>query len=153
MAELFSGANAGPGLLLTLAAIAGKWLSGAWGGSLFAGGGCAGRVYLGTFMRVGCAMIGRGELGFQLATSARAAGILTPTAYSATIWALLLATLLGPFFFRLSMKLTPCGLEKSPPATEAGGERTGAPENSAPSAAAGMEPAGDAGAATLDAAI
>ena len=39
------------------------------------------------------------------------AGILTPEAYSATIWALLLATLLGPYAFRLSMKLTPCGLD------------------------------------------
>ena len=57
-------------------------------------------------------MVGRGELGFQLATSAKAAGILTPAAYSATIWALLLATLLGPFAFRLAMRFTPCGLEQ-----------------------------------------
>lgn len=43
--------------------------------------------------------------------SAVRAGILTPEAYSATIWALLLATLLGPCAFRLSMKCTPWGLE------------------------------------------
>ena len=104
--------NFGPGLLLTLAAILGKWLSGAWGVDIFHGGTFAGKVYWGTFMRVGCAMIGRGELGFQLATTAKADGILTEKAYSATIWSLLLATLLGPYAFRLSMKLTPCGLEK-----------------------------------------
>ena len=121
--DLFEGGNIGPGLLLTVAAVLGKWLSGAWGTSIcqpahideMADGhtACsfANRVYWGTFNRVGCAMIGRGELGFQLATTARSAGILTPPAYSATIWALLLATLLGPVAFRLSMRFTACGLE------------------------------------------
>ena len=52
----------------TLAAVLGKWLSGAWGVSICHGGRVAGVAYWGTFMRVGCAMIGRGELGFQLAT-------------------------------------------------------------------------------------
>ncbi|KAL1507356.1 hypothetical protein AB1Y20_008202 [Prymnesium parvum] len=110
--DLFRGGNLGPGLLLTLVAILGKWLSGAWGVNIFHDGKFAGKVYWGTFMRVGCAMIGRGELGFQLATTARNDGIITSEAYSATIWALLLATLLGPYAFRLSMKLTPCGLQK-----------------------------------------
>ena len=64
-------------------------------------------------------MIGRGELGFQLATTSRNAGILTPEAYSATIWALLLATLLGPYAFRLSMRYMPWGLEATQPAFKA----------------------------------
>lgn len=125
--DLLDGANFAPGLLLTVAAILGKWLSGAWGTSLYHNGTCGGKVYWGTFMRVGCAMIGRGELGFQLATSARASGILTPEAYSATIWALLLATLLGPYAFKLSMRFTPCGLEPGagkPKAKEGEGSST-----------------------------
>jgi Kef-type K+ transport system membrane component KefB len=113
--DLFGGGNFGQGALLTLAAILGKWLSGAWGVSIWHSGGFAGRVYRATFMRVGCAMIGRGELGFQLAMTAMNDGILSVDAYSATIWALLLATLLGPYSFRLSMRLAPCGLEKPPP--------------------------------------
>ena len=97
--------------MLLIPAVLGKWLSGAWGVSVFDGGRFAGRTYWATFNRVGCAMIGRGELGFQLATTSRAAGILNADSYSATIWALLLATLLGPFAFRMAMRLTPCGLE------------------------------------------
>ena len=73
-------------------------------------------------MRVGCAMIGRGELGFQLATTAQASGLMSAGAYSATIWALLLATLLGPYAFRLSMRLTPCGLESGIESREQGGK-------------------------------
>lgn len=111
VSDLFAGGNVGQGVVLLIPAILGKWASGAWGTSICNEGRFAGRVYWGTFNRVGCAMIGRGELGFQLATTSRAAGILTPEAYSATIWALLLATLLGPYAFRLSMRLTSCGLE------------------------------------------
>ena len=128
MRDLFSGASIGPGVLLTLAAILGKWLSGAWGARLHDGSRYAGREYWGAFMRVGCAMIGRGELGFQLATTARAAGILTLEAYSATIWALLLATLLGPYAFRLSMRYTPWGLEPGAGQKDVAGHRqAGAP--------------------------
>ena len=90
-------------------------------------------------MRVGCAMIGRGELGFQLATTAKADGILTADAYSATIWALLLATLIGPFAFRLSMKYTPWGLE------EKGGEAAAAAVVAAAVAGDGGEKSGLAG--------
>ena len=50
-------------------------------------------------------MIGRGELGFVLAKESLDAGLLPPRAYCATVWALLLATLLGPYAFRLSLKL------------------------------------------------
>lgn len=114
VSDLFAGGNVGQGFVLLMPAIFGKWASGAWGTSIWSDGRFAGKAYWGTFNRVGCAMIGRGELGFQLATTSRAAGILSPEAYSATIWALLLATLLGPYAFRLSMRLTPCGLETTP---------------------------------------
>ena len=59
MRDLFVGSNVGQGLVLTLAAILGKWLSGAWGTSVFEGGRFVGLPYWGAFMRVGCAMIGR----------------------------------------------------------------------------------------------
>lgn len=89
LADLFSGGNVGHGFVLLVPAVAGKWISGAWGISACKGGSCAGKTWLATSNRIGCAMIGRGELGFQLATTSQAAGILTPEAYSATIWALL----------------------------------------------------------------
>ena len=52
-------------------------------------------------------MIGRGELGFVLAKSALDAGLLPSRAYCATVWALLLATLIGPYAFRLSLRCGP----------------------------------------------
>ena len=83
MNDLFTGLNVGQGFVLLVPAILGKWLSGAWAADVCGGsgeGGRCGKEYWGTFNRVGCAMIGRGELGFQLATTSRAAGILTPEA-------------------------------------------------------------------------
>ena len=53
-------------------------------------------------------MIGRGELGFVLAADAMAAGILPGRAYVATVWALVLATLLGPIAFRASLQCHGC---------------------------------------------
>ena len=50
-------------------------------------------------------MIGRGELGFVLATESLEAGMLEQRAYCATVWALVLATLLGPLAFRLSLRV------------------------------------------------
>jgi hypothetical protein len=49
--------------------------------------------------------VGRGELGFVLAKEATDSGLLPARAVCATVWALLLATLLGPFAFRLSLKM------------------------------------------------
>ena len=109
--DLFDSSAIGDGLLLTLVAIAGKFLSGAWGVSLFDGGRIAGPTYWGAFVRVGTAMIGRGELGFMLITASRADGLVSDRGYSATIWALLLATLVGPYAYRLSLKLATCGVE------------------------------------------
>ena len=107
--DLFEGGALGEGLVLTMAAIAGKFFSGAWAESITGeepSDGFASRYYWGAFLRVGCAMIGRGELGFLLVTTSLEDGIINRRAYSATIWALILATLLGPFAFRLSGKAT-----------------------------------------------
>lgn len=104
---LLDGGALGHGMLLTLAAILGKFLSGAWAAPLRSpDGSLAGRAYWCPFLQVGCAMIGRGELGFVLAKEALEAGLMPSRAYCATVWALLLATLLGPFAFRLSLR---CG--------------------------------------------
>ena len=56
-------------------------------------------------LQVGSAMVGRGELGFLLATESLEAGMLEQRAYCATVWALVLATLLGPIAFRLSLRV------------------------------------------------
>jgi Kef-type K+ transport system membrane component KefB len=105
----------GDGLLLTLAAILGKFLSGAWGAPLTGPSGAfGGRAYAAAFVRVGCAMIGRGELGFMLIISSRADGLVSDRGYSATIWALMLATLLGPYAYRLSLKLCDCVPDEAP---------------------------------------
>jgi len=107
--DLFDGGAFGEGLALTLAAIVGKFLSGAWAENVFGevpSDGLASRYYWGAFLRVGCAMIGRGELGFMLATTSLEDNIINRRAYSATIWALILATLIGPFAFRLSRRCT-----------------------------------------------
>lgn len=52
-------------------------------------------------------MVGRGELGFVLATESLEAGMLEQRAYCATVWAIVLATLLGPIAFRLSLRIPP----------------------------------------------
>eukprot|EP01006_Ploeotia_vitrea_P019746 TRINITY_DN51979_c0_g1_i1.p1 TRINITY_DN51979_c0_g1~~TRINITY_DN51979_c0_g1_i1.p1 ORF type:complete len:466 (-),score=30.02 TRINITY_DN51979_c0_g1_i1:114-1511(-) len=90
------------GLLLTLAAILGKFLSGLWGGKLrpFSD-------YWRLTVIVGTAMVGRGELGFVLASESLKSGLVENQSYSATVWALVLATILGPIMFRLSLKLKP----------------------------------------------
>lgn len=108
--DLFEGGAFGEGLVLTLAAILGKFLSGAWAENVFGEGptpeGFGNKYYWGAFLRVGCAMIGRGELGFMLAITSLEDGIITRRAYSTTIWALILATLIGPFAFRISRRVT-----------------------------------------------
>ncbi len=45
-------------------------------------------------------MVCRGELGFLMASQASLAGILSGRAFRASVWALFLATLSSPFFFR-----------------------------------------------------
>lgn len=86
------------GMVLTLAAIAGKFLTGLWSGSPSTPG------YMLLFLQIGSAMVGRGELGFVVAKMALAMGLLHEASFSACIWALLLATILGPFMFQFFLK-------------------------------------------------
>merc|ERR1719181_1034624 len=57
-------------------------------------------------------MVGRGELGFVQIQTAKAAGILgsgpkMDAAFGAIVWALLVASLVGPVLFRLTLKIKP----------------------------------------------
>jgi hypothetical protein len=52
-------------------------------------------------------MVGRGELGFVVAKMAVAMGLLHEEAFSACIWALLLATIIGPFMFQYFLTFDP----------------------------------------------
>ena len=109
---LVDAAAVGDGLLLTLGAILGKFLSGAWAEPVRVrggGGGCQRRGFWVAWCQVGCAMIGRGELGFVLAKEALEDGLLPSRAYCATVWALVLATLVGPCAFRLSLRVSARG--------------------------------------------
>ena len=49
---------------------------------------------------VGWAMVGRGELGFVMAQSARAGGLMGDAPYVASVWALLVAMAASPVFMR-----------------------------------------------------
>ena len=53
---------------------------------------------------VGWAMVGRGELGFVMAGSAFRNGLLGSTAYVASVWALLVATLVSPIQMRAALR-------------------------------------------------
>eukprot|EP00854_Cymbomonas_tetramitiformis_P008219 gene8219-9768_t len=90
---------AGYGLVLTLAAILGKFCSGAWATNF------SHPAFMVLFTQVGTAMVGRGELGFVLARSSLEDKMMGEEAFSVTVWALVLATILGPFMFRASLKL------------------------------------------------
>merc|ERR1719218_589162 len=56
-------------------------------------------------VQVGCAMVGRGELGFMQMLKAYELGLVGMNSYIGTIWALLLASCFGPLLFRVSMKV------------------------------------------------
>merc|ERR1712139_514143 len=56
-------------------------------------------------LQVGCAMVGRGELGFMQMLKAYELGLVSMNSYIGTIWALLLASCFGPLLFRVSMKV------------------------------------------------
>jgi len=94
-------ANILSGLVLTCAAIAGKFLTGLWSASPRTPG------YKLLFVQVGSAMVGRGELGFVVAKMALAMGLLHEPSFSACIWALLLATIIGPFMFQYFLSFDP----------------------------------------------
>lgn len=73
------------------------------------------------FCQVGTAMVGRGELGFvQIQTAknsvfTQATPAQADAAFGAIVWALLLASLIGPVLFRIALKMKPRGEN---PATE-----------------------------------
>merc|ERR1711998_475557 len=72
-------------------------------------------------LQVGCAMVGRGELGFMQMLKAYELGLVSTNSYIGTIWALLLASCFGPLLFRVSMKVfgRPDSLPTTQSATEA----------------------------------
>jgi len=85
------------GLALTVVAFLGKFLSGAFAAT-------SPHPWL-SACQVGCAMIGRGELGFMMASESLESGLLGDIAFSATVWALVLATLGGPLLFKQAARL------------------------------------------------
>jgi len=101
LGALVDPSNIFSGLMLTLAAIAGKFLTGLWSASPKTKG------YGLLFVQVGSAMVGRGELGFVVAKMALAMGLLHEESFSACIWALLLATIIGPFMFQYFLSFDP----------------------------------------------
>jgi Kef-type K+ transport system membrane component KefB len=55
------------------------------------------------FWVLGLAMVGRGELGLLLAAEAKRIGVMSDDSFGATIWAILLCTLIAPFAFRFAL--------------------------------------------------
>merc|ERR1712118_79624 len=74
--------------------------------------GCRDPKFLAYTCQVGTAMVGRGELGFVQIHTAMSEGILgngkmMTDAFGAIVWALLVASLVGPVLFRLTLKMKP----------------------------------------------
>jgi Kef-type K+ transport system membrane component KefB len=74
--------------------------------------GCRDPKFMAYTFQVGTAMVGRGELGFVQIQTALEEGILGPrgslmttNAYGAIVWSLLIASLVGPVLFRLTLKM------------------------------------------------
>merc|ERR1711988_537564 len=86
-------------VVITLIAVVCKMQAGLMSGSPFQKG------YAVQSLQVGCAMVGRGELGFMQMLKAYDLGLVSMNSYIGTIWALLLASCLGPLLFRVSMKV------------------------------------------------
>merc|ERR1711918_23286 len=55
-------------------------------------------------LQVGAAMVGRGELGFMQISTAYKIGMVSLGVYGATVWGLLVASILGPFMFRFAVQ-------------------------------------------------
>merc|ERR1712188_51896 len=101
-------ASGGAGLIIATIAIAifSKFITG------FLATGCRDPKFLAYTCQVGTAMVGRGELGFVQIQTALKAGILgkgpkMDAAFGAIVWALLIASLVGPVLFRLTLKMKP----------------------------------------------
>jgi Kef-type K+ transport system membrane component KefB len=76
-------------------------------------------------LQVGSAMVGRGELGFMQISTAYKMGMVSLGVYGATVWGLLVASILGPFMFRFAVQFAKnqeaktAGAEGASPATTA----------------------------------
>merc|ERR1711939_345673 len=100
--------SAGAGLIIATVAIAiiSKFITG------FLATGFRDPKFLAYTCQVGTAMVGRGELGFVQIQTAMSQGILgkgpmMDAAFGAIVWALLVASLVGPVLFRLTLKMKP----------------------------------------------
>merc|ERR1712137_374375 len=104
-------ADGGPGLIIAtiVIAIISKFITG------FLATGCRDPKFMAYTCQVGTAMVGRGELGFVQIQTCLTQGILGPpgtmrdAAFGAIVWALLIASLVGPVLFRLTLKMKPRG--------------------------------------------
>jgi Kef-type K+ transport system membrane component KefB len=96
-------------IIVTIAiAIVSKFITG------FLATGCRDPKFLAYTCQVGMAMVGRGELGFVQIQAALEGKILgdktlakTQAAYGAIVWALLVASIVGPVLFRITLKMKP----------------------------------------------
>jgi Kef-type K+ transport system membrane component KefB len=105
-------ASGGPGLIIAtiVIAILSKFITG------FLATGCRDPKFMAYTFQVGTAMVGRGELGFVQIQTCLTEGILGPkeavatqAAFGAIVWALLIASLVGPVLFRITLKMKPKG--------------------------------------------
>merc|ERR1711998_181877 len=67
-------------------------------------------------LQVGSAMVGRGELGFMQISTAYKIGMVSLGVYGATVWGLLVASILGPFMFRYAVQFAKSQEAKAAPA-------------------------------------
>jgi len=104
--------SGGAGLIVVtiIIAIVSKFITG------FLATGCRDPKYLAYSFQVGTAMVGRGELGFVQIQATMNKGILgakgspqADAALGAIVWSLLIASLVGPVLFRLTLKMKPRG--------------------------------------------
>ena len=86
---MFDASGVALGAGYSVVAVAGKLVTGAW---------C--HPDWPKARAVGWAMVGRGELGFVMAQSAHAGGLMGDAPYVASVWALLVATAASPVFMR-----------------------------------------------------
>jgi Kef-type K+ transport system membrane component KefB len=100
--------SGGAGLIIVtiIIAIISKFITG------FLATGCRDPKFMAYTFQVGTAMVGRGELGFVQIQTAKQTGILgkgasMDAAFGAIVWALLVASLIGPVLFRLTLKMKP----------------------------------------------
>merc|ERR1711976_833486 len=108
--EAFGSDAAGLIVITIIIAIVSKFITG------FLATGCRDPKFLAYTCQVGTAMVGRGELGFVQIQTCLQKGILGPegatktnAAFGAIVWALLVASLVGPVLFRLTLKMKPAG--------------------------------------------